>query len=316
MLLPDPSPAARYYRYSLHGLTLASELELPQLREHGEGPAMVTIAFGPVEGLQPDEASQFRNWTARPGEMVITALGTARFRVHGGNRITIDPLPGATAADLISFTLGSAMSALLQQRELLPLHASSVVTDKGALLVTGRSGAGKSTLVAELAGLGLPLLADDVTAIGSDPQGRPLAMPGLPALRLWRDALKRLGKADDGYQQVREDVDKFYLPFAETCTVAQPVQAIVRLTSKAEGPLDLTELSGADQAQWLAKHVHRKHFMPGMGLQRFAFEASVRIARYAPMLEVVRPDSGIEPAVIARAVLDWLDQRSARNPGI
>jgi hypothetical protein len=312
--LPEIAPATgQRFAYSLHGLILDSALELPQLLATKTGPADVTIAFGKVDLLPPDRASRFRNWSARPDEMVITAIGSAHFQVTGGNRIVIDRLPTATQADLISFTLGSAMSALLQQRGLLPLHASTVVTSKGALLVTGRSGAGKSTLVAELVRMGLPLLADDVTAIGSGSADRPLAMPGLPALRLWRDAFERLGETPELRRQVREDVDKYYLPILERCTAAQPICAIVRLATKAEGPLDLAELERAEQVRWLSHHVHRKHFLPGMGLQQFAFESAVRIARHAPMLQVTRPHRGVEPAEIAQSVLDWLEARPLRR---
>jgi hypothetical protein len=295
----------------LHGLTIASELELPQLRAGREGAPDAVIEFGPVEPLPPDAASQFRNWTARPQEMVITALGSARFRVTGGSRITIDALPEATQADLVSFALGSAMSALLQQRELLPLHASSVVTDAGALLVTGRSGAGKSTLVAELVGMGLPILADDVTALDFRSTDRVLARPGLPALRLWSDALIRLGKQEEAQQQVREDVEKFYLPVTTSSDSAHPVCAIVRLTSKGGGELDLRELDANDRLIWLNHHVHRKHFLPGMGLQKFAFDATIRLANEVPILEITRPDRGVAPEEIARTVLKWL----ADQPG-
>jgi hypothetical protein len=303
------------FAYSLHGLTVDSELELPQLRRSSGGPSDVTIGFGPVYPMPADAASQFRNWTARPGEMVITAIDSARFRVTGGDKIVIDPLPTATRADLISFTLGSAMSALLQQRQLLPLHASSVATENGALLITGRSGAGKSTLVAEFVRLGLPILADDVTAIGQDPAGRPLAMPGLPALRLWRDALQRLGREGAAIQQVREDVDKFYLPIVESCAVPQPVLAIVRLKTKAAGDLTVVELEGIDKVRWLAQHVHRKHFMPGMGLQQFAFDSTVNLARNVPILELIRSDQGPAPDIVARKVLDWLYAKQLLRSG-
>ncbi len=314
--MPDPGrPHDRRHHYCLHGLLIESALELPHLRPAAPGPADVTIAFEAVEPLAPDAAAQFRNWTARPGEMVITALGSAHFRVTGGNHIAIDALPAATADDLVSFTLGSAMSALLQQRGLLPLHASSVVTDQGALLITGRSGAGKSTLVAELVRLGLPLLADDVTAIGADARGRPVAMPGLPALRLWRDALERIGEQPAAYRPVRDEVDKYYLPIAASAGGPQPVRAIVRLATKADGPLTSRPLERTEQMSWLARHVHRKHFMPGMGLQSFGFDAIVRLARHAPMIELTRPTQGVEPAELARTVLGWLEAAPARRVG-
>lgn len=299
--------ASRFYR--LHGLIIASELEFPQLQEIPGRTPDVSITFGAVDDVVPDAASQFRNWAALPGLMTITAFGTARFRIAGGTDIVIDPLPGAEQADLVSFSLGSCMSALLQQRQLLPLHASSVATDRGALLITGRSGAGKSTLVAELVELGLPLLADDVTAIGLDPNGAALAFPGLPAMRLWNDALQRIGKVDEASLRVRDDLEKFYLPAATLCEGPLPLAGIIRLASKREGTPDLSEPGRADVIGLLTHHVHRKHFLQGMGLVRFAFDRTSAIARSAPFLQIVRGDTRSAPAELAQIALGWLEKR-------
>jgi hypothetical protein len=296
------------FHYRLHGLCIASQLELPPLParddRHGDVGVDVTILFEPVEDLPSDAASRFRNWTAAPGHMVITALGSARFAITGGNRIAIDTFDGALADDLVSFTLGSAMSALLQQRELLPLHASSVVTDKGALLVTGRSGAGKSTLIAQLAAMGYPILADDVTAIAVDEAGVPLAQPGLPAMRLWKDALQRLGLEDQASRPVRAGLEKYYLPAASHIEQPQPICGIVRLSTKAEGPVETAGLESAAALSRISHHVHRKHFLAGMQLQRFAFERASALIRHAPMIEIKRPHIGFQPAEMAALVLE------------
>lgn len=292
--------------YSLHGLEIDSAAELPVLRSGSGGVADIVIDYAPITELEPDEAAQFRNWTAVPGRMVLTAFGTGRFEVSAGTRIAIDRFDGATGEDLLSFTLGSAMSALLQQRGLLPLHASSVLTPKGALLVTGRSGAGKSTLVAQLVSMGFPLLADDVTAIDIDADGKPIALPGLASMRLWKDALQRLDAEGRTSARVREGLEKFYLPASETSASAQPIFGIVRLATKAEGDSVVTQLERAEKLRWLGHHVHRKHFLPGMGLQGFAFDRTSAIARHTPMIEIKRPERGALPDVIARLALDRL----------
>jgi hypothetical protein len=307
--LADRSKARVPRHYRLHGLTIASELEYPQLIPIASAPPDVSIVFGPVCEAVPDAAAQFRNWTALPGQMTITAFDIARFSIVGGKTITIDPLPGAAPADLVSFSLGSCMSALLQQRELLPLHASSVATEHGALLITGRSGAGKSTLVAQLTELGLPLLADDVTAIGLDEQGQVQALPGLPAMRLWQDSLTTFGKANQATLRVRDDLEKFYLSAANFCDRPLPIAGIVRLTSKREGPPEVSEPGRAEAIGLLSHHVHRKHFLRGMGLLGFAFDRTSAIARTAPMLQIVRGGHGSPPDMLARIALDWLAER-------
>jgi hypothetical protein len=304
-----------HYCYRLHGLNIHSALELPQLRAGDSAVADVIIEYAPVEVMPADTASQFRNWSAMPGRMVLTAFDTARFEVTGGSRIAIDRFEGAEADDLVSFTLGSAMSALLQQRALLPLHASSVVTPAGALLVTGRSGAGKSTMTAQLLAMGFPLLADDVTAIDVDGDEKPIALPGLPSLRLWEDALKRLDAEARVIGRVRADLQKFYLPASNYCETPQPIRAIIRLSTMSEGEVHIRTLDRADKVRWLGHHIHRKHFLPGMGLQRFAFDRISNVARHVPMIEMKRPDRGALPDVLVAMIFDHLSGVSSAKAG-
>jgi energy-coupling factor transporter ATP-binding protein EcfA2 len=292
------------FSYRLHGLDILSELELPMLFGSDCHSADVQIKFGPVEALPFDASSNFRNWTAVPGRMVITALGSARLGISDGRHIAIEVFDGALSDDLISFTLGSAMSALLQQRALLPLHASSVVTDKGALLIMGRSGAGKSTLTAQLATMGYPVLADDVTAIDIDTMGAPIALPGLPSMRLWADALQRLDAQADAQRAVREGLEKYYLPASPYCDQPKAICGIIRLTTKADGGVEIYNLERATAVSRISHHVHRKHFLPAMGLQRFAFERATMLVQHVPIVEIKRPYDGFLPDQMAASVID------------
>jgi ABC-type dipeptide/oligopeptide/nickel transport system ATPase subunit len=172
------------------------------------------------------------------------------------------------------------------------------------LLITGRSGAGKSTLTAQLAMMGYPLLADDVTAIAVDADGAPVALPGLPAMRLWKDALQRLDAQADAQRAVREGLEKYYLPAHKHCDQPQPICGIVRLSTKAHGPVDIADLERATALSWISHHVHRKHFLPGMGLQRFAFERAGALVQHVPIIEIKRPHDGVSPEEMATTIID------------
>ena len=78
---------------------------------------------------------------------------------------------------------------ILHQRSLLPLHANAMVVEGRAIGFMGHPGAGKSTLAAWFHDRGFDVLADDVCVVTPGPDGRPLAHPGIPRLRLWREAL-------------------------------------------------------------------------------------------------------------------------------
>ena len=78
--------------------------------------------------------------------------------------------------DLRAILLGSALSVILQQRNQLVLHASSVSIKDYGVAFLGNSGWGKSTLVSTLHAKGHTFITDDVLAIdlaSSPPQVNP-----------------------------------------------------------------------------------------------------------------------------------------------
>ena len=115
-------------------------------------------------------------WQARPGAFLMRVEDIARYLVTGGRDMLVDPL-GTDDGEVVAFFASSPFTALLQQRGVATLHAASVATKAGAVLLLGRSGIGKSSLAAALVERGYPLLADDVTGVTLDAGGRPVVLP-------------------------------------------------------------------------------------------------------------------------------------------
>ena len=89
--------------------------------------------------------------------------------------------------------LGAVMAPLLLAgRGDLSLHAATIETEAGALVVCGPSGRGKSTLAAALATAGAAIASEDGTVI-SDLDTAPRAWPGLTGVRLTGPAMRALG---------------------------------------------------------------------------------------------------------------------------
>lgn len=190
--------------YWVYGFPVRSEIELPELREaeaahlRAAGDDVVEIRVGAVPETLPDEV-RLAPWLAfAPGQWLISISSLGRILVQGGERVIIDKAAGALESDLRSFILGGGMGALLHQRGQLPLHVSAILTPKGAIAFTGRSGAGKSTAVATLSDeFGWPIISDDVAVLVSHEAG--LHIEGGPIrLRLWSDAIDRLGWTTNG----------------------------------------------------------------------------------------------------------------------
>ena len=224
---PQPTPSDRRrdspadflpHYYTTYGLTIASQLELPELKAL---PPVVSpdirIHVGDVEG-HLDGAESSTPWLQCTSDRCQFLLDrVARFRVEQGNRICVDRRPrlahGSTTddGDLRVYLLGTALGALLHQRHLLPLHISAVETPSGVWGFTGNSGAGKSTLAAWLHyHYGWKLVSDDVGVIKPE-EGVPTLYPGPPRLKLWKDALERLDIECQGLVRDLTRRDKFHL---------------------------------------------------------------------------------------------------------
>ena len=274
------------HRYSLFGLTIASDIELPELVGVGEDIIPeVSIASDPAATV--DEPSD--DPVAINGGFRISIAGVARYSIRGGTEIRVAPDPRAALANVRLFLLGSAMGMLLHQRGLLPLHANAVVIDGRAYAFLGRSGAGKSTLAAAFHDRGFAVLSDDVCAIRFDDQGGASISPGLPRLRLWRDALIDSGRdpADHPASFSGDpEYDKFDVRLAHGGADALPLAGIVALRW---GEVDtLATLSGLAAVEVLIANTYRGGYVALLGRQRDHLQECVNLSRSVPVLALDR----------------------------
>jgi hypothetical protein len=280
-----------WHSYRLFGLTFRSEIPLPELRETEDGTPDVVIERGAVP---PPVGTSVKGLTATPDGAVLEVPDIGRFRMQGGARIEVDPDPAASDYAVRLFLLGSAMGALLHQRGLLPLHANAVDFGGRAVAFCGRSGAGKSTLAAAFHDRGRPLLSDDVCVVTPDDGGF-LAQPGIPRVRLWRDAVERSGRDAETLDPAFAGKDKFVLPLGEShAETALPLAAVYALSRPVEPIADfrISRLEGLDAAQTLVKFTYRRAFALG-GDARSHFAACLALSQAVPVFVILRPwDSG------------------------
>lgn len=191
-----PSSHSTSCKYELYGLTVSSSLELPeltaQLVEHNHDPD-VTIEAGEVPVKIHNAMLSEEGFLVGQHEILIDIDRVGRYLVQEGRRIIVQPLTAITDERVRLFLYGAALSALLLQRGLMPLHASTVVIGGRGIVFAGPSGHGKSTLVASLAVQGYPVLSDDKIVLRPGPQGV-YASPGPPVLSLFPAAAQVSGQ--------------------------------------------------------------------------------------------------------------------------
>jgi len=183
------------------------------------------------------------------------------------------------------------MGVVLHQRGILPLHANVMVLGQGAAAFMGASGAGKSTMAAWFHDRGYPVLSDDVCAVTSAEDGRVLAQPGIPRLRLWRDALEATGRDAAAHEHAFDDADKYNVRTAVAAgEVPQPLNAIYLLDTDRDAARDFSviRLSGLDAIEALIANTYRGGYLPILGGQQRHLAACARVAKATPIYRVSR----------------------------
>ena len=277
--------AGSSFDYSVFGLHVRSELQLPELLEAKASDApQVTVRTGPVAagppGLNPVD-----------GGLLLAVPEVGRYLISDGSEIVVEAEPGVPAANVRLFLLGSAMGALLHQRGLLPLHANAVEVEGRAFAFMGESGAGKSTLAAWFHDRGFRIVADDVCVVGFDDGGRAQVRPGISRLRLWREALDATGRDVAAYQRsfFGDDApDKYDVPLAGRCATdaAMPLAAVY-LLERSE-TLSIEPLAGVAAAEAIFANTYRGSFVPMAGSSQDHWSACVQLVRSTPIFRAGR----------------------------
>ncbi|RAZ91267.1 serine kinase [Mesorhizobium hawassense] len=209
---PEPTtetPSGRHrHFYKAYGLTVSSEVALPELESTAPAAPDLEIVVGPIDF--PDAPSQGATaFRFVPRRQYLSWQAVGSFMISGARRIDVDPAPGVDDPLLAFPLLGPVMALALHQRGLLVLHASAVAVDGKSVVFMGDKGAGKSTTAGAMIRAGHRLLTDDVVAMDLSDPDRPVILPGFPQLKLAADAADviRLEQADVR-PQVHPQIDK------------------------------------------------------------------------------------------------------------
>lgn len=298
------------WRYRLHGFALESELELPALvRDEAHGHAAdVALHFDAV----PDRLDAVRErgacYAAARAEILFWLPGQLRILVRGGREIVVQTERDSARSILPGLLLSSPMAALLIQRELLPLHASTVATSRGAAIFVGSAAIGKSTVAAAMAKRGLVPLSDDITAVHVIDNVPPKVNPGYPLVRVWPDAIAALG-LDPMLPELRPGVAKRLLSFSDGFSpVALPIAAICVLDRGIipAGATLTRDLAGTAAVSALFDAIYRPAFVRGMELERQVFTQVTALAKRTRIVSVVLPADRFAPLDTARRILEEL----------
>lgn len=286
---PCSSSSAVTNRYQAYGLTIESELRLPQLLKSAGNPD-ITVRYGKVPRSLEGATHGEHNWQVAPGQFLLLKEEVSGYWVHSGGEVIIEPYSGASDDDIRVFLLGSVLGFLLHQRQIFPLHASAIRTEHGAVLFTGHSGAGKSTTLGAMVQRGYAMLADDVSGIVLDDKDRPYVLPAFPSSRLWAESAAKLNRSTKEVTRVRAALDKYVFPVEHFCQETIPLLGVYVLTKHECSAIELQPIEQTvDKFTWLLANTYRKIFVPAVGWEQAHFQIIAKTLQTARVTKVMRP---------------------------
>jgi hypothetical protein len=290
------------YRYSVHGITLRSEMPLA-LPEGAADLAEIELRIAPsacfadaVRDAQFEEppTAWYRHGRLPDRSAYIRWEGIGEFLVSAdGSTIDCRRFDAASAESFEVYLLGQALSFALVKRGLEPLHAATIVINGEAAVFLGGSGFGKSSLAACFLDAGHRLLTDDLLVL-HERSGRMFAYPGPPRIKLFPKLARRFLGGAARAARMNQETEKLVLPLdrQRSCLASVPVRAIYTLapprSSFRKQRIRFERLSPRAAFLEMTKHTFNYRVVDSDRLQRQFIEAA-RFVSIAPVKKIAYP---------------------------
>ncbi len=299
------TPNGETFSYVAYGLGIRSDLALPPLLV-AERATEVTVRFGLVRPLIADDAREGLV-RATEGEVDVFFRQAGAFSIREGREIVIDPVPEADERVLCIGTLGPAMGALLFQRGLLTLHASSVAVAGEAVAFIGERGWGKSTMAAAMYARGHSLVADDLTAVQINAEG-PIVFPGYPQLKLWPESTALLGDKPETLPRLNPHLERRARRATREFSPASIPLKRIYVLGESKVP-EIEPLGPQEALVQLIQHSYGRRLFPAVRTSSHFLQCT-SIVKNVPVCSLRRPYSLPVLSDVAQLVEEDLAQSS------
>jgi len=263
-----------------------------------------------VHGKVPTEEAGSRmagEHEIRGADIVLEISGTGRFLMQDGRRIVVDAQKNADQGLVRAFVSGPAIAILLHQRRAMPLHASCVSRNGGAIAFVGDSEAGKSTTAMLFSKAGYDILSDDIITIR---QREKLAMvnPANRSAKLWDDAARMLQVDDVLTEPEYPGTAKKLVTPSSGPSTPQRLDAIfiLRWLYPHDMAPEVRRLEALDALGQLRKNIYRPDLVKVLGLEGAYMSKLADLVRTTPIYVLARPRSDVRlpdiPGIVAGAI--------------
>lgn len=200
------------FKYNIYNLKILSEISLSDIKEtQFEDKEDIKIILEKYTGnpeLLNNTSLKFEN---NEFEMIQKDIGI--FNISE-NTIKVIYSEKTTNEEISLFVLGTCIGYLLYKNDYLPIHGSSIYTDKGAVFFIGNSGHGKSTLLNTFISKNYKMISDDIIGL-KEINNQMNIYSSFPRTKIWKDTAEKLNIETNNLNKIHRDLDKFSFPIPE-----------------------------------------------------------------------------------------------------
>jgi len=277
------------YKYSAFGLTILSEVVLPELSPAVTETVDVEIMYGSLGEAYRMPCDETACGVFSPQAFLLRIAGVADYYVTNGTSVVVQPW-SSDLGEVRVYILGLVMGVIIQQRGIMALHGSAVVLNGQAVIFAGISGAGKSTMAAALRNRGHLLLADDVAVITVAKAGQPWVQSGFPQQKLMPDSAEQVGIEAASLTLVSQSWDKYAVPVTVGFeSRPMPLKAIYQITAQAEAELSIAPLTGFNKITAIISNTYCYNLLEKVGLKLAHFNMCAGLLKEIPVFSLIRP---------------------------
>lgn len=280
--------------YFAFGLTIATEIHFPELQ--AIAPALnedLRVIYGDISlHISKEIVSVRENVFLSPVEYLIYAEDISSYYVTNGNRVIIDPVAGAKDNKVRMMFLSVVMGAVLNQRGIMPLHASAIFYEDGVSLFMGESGAGKSTTVTALQSKGFRVFSDDVCVPVRSAEGFNV-YAAYPMIKLCEDAFEKLSLGEVNREHVieRQDGQKYGKFFNESFSFEPQLVRKIFILEKDPciKSVEFRRIGGIEAFGLLKNHSYYWSDFEVLNAKKNLFELCIYLSDTIPVYLIRRP---------------------------
>ncbi|MBA9025640.1 aldolase [Peribacillus huizhouensis] len=298
--------------YKAFGLTISSEIHLPELTQINDKDSVIDIVIKKTD-LTDTWAKQSvinEHFVMREKSVMFQVPSVATFLIRNGHEIFFSPMENSQENEIRIYILGTCMGAVLLQRKILPLHGSAVAIDGKAYAIVGDSGAGKSTLASAFLNKGYRLLSDDVIPVSLYKENIPVVAPAYPQQKLWMESLNHFGMVSSNYQPLVDREAKFAVPVQNLfVNEPLPLAGVIELVKTEADVVEMHPIQKMERFLVLFNHTYRNLFIEPSNLIDWHFNTSAKMVNKIDIYRLHRPISHFTAHELTDLILNTLKKK-------